>query len=376
MLDLQHIKLNIANVDISGMVLNINILETIKGGVKGSIVVKDNLNFYDTFIGHIQPAITLTITYLGATLTNTFVADGISDMKIIKLGKTYTIHFISLPTMLLSIETLNYVYSGTSDKILTKMWLQTCGNALPLSIDTDAITKGKYVVPNINAGKAIMNVVNASYDIQSSPFCLYQRFWDGGVTRLTTLHDMNKNSFKGSEGNTIAITEHIVSSADNQSNLNTVGTSSNFVLEDMQRHFAKKVGLGHWGKKLSHIKLDQSAVDNLEQRDVTGIHVTGYKLSDKLYDNSEKSLFNTLIDPASSAAKNQKARVYNQYMKVSDVISVPYLGVGFSVDIDQGGSNISRSRMDNHYIVAQINHKFILDDGNMKYGQDLGLIRE
>ena len=56
--------------------------------------------------------------------------------------------------------------------------------------------------------------------------------------------------------------------------------------------------------------------------------------------------------------------------------SVPFLGVGFSVEVDTGGSNISASRMDNRYVVAQINHKFILNDGKMQYGQDLGLIRE
>jgi len=383
MLNLYKLDVEIGKVDISNMILNMSILETIDGGVRGSFIVKDNINFYDTFIGHIQPEIKIKIKYLGTSCFNTFIGDGISDMKITKLGKEYTIHFISWPTMNLSIAQLCQVYSGTSDEILTKLWLEANGRTLPLSIDTRAVTKGKYVVPNINAAKAISNVVENAYDENYSAFCLYQRLWEGGITRFQSLYDMDKNHFYTEEllgtythTTKFVIENSLIASDNNLSSLNTVGTSNQIVLEDMNRSYSKKLGLGYYGKKISQIKLDKSEITNLEAKEITDIHATGYKISQSLYDNDEKSLFSDIVDPACQSAKNQKNRMYNQFLRVRDMISVPFLGVGFSVEVDTGGSNISRSRMDNRYVVAQLNHKFILNDGKMQYGQDLGLIRE
>ena len=383
MLDLYKLEVKIAKVDISGMILNMNILETIDGGVRGSFIVKDNINFYDTFIGHIQPEIRVKIRYIGTSCFNSFIGDGVSDMKITKLGKEYIIHFISWPTMNMSINQICQVYNGTSDEILTKIWLETMGRNLPLSIDSKAVTKGKYVVPNINSAKAIRNIVDNAYDEHYSAFCLYQRLWEGGITRFQSLYDMDKNYFYVEEligTNTVlnkfVIKDSVVAADDNLSSLDTVGTSNNFVLEDMNRGYSKKIGLGYYGKKISQIKLDQTKVTNLERKEITDIHATGYKISQSLYDNDTKSLFSSMVDPACQSAKNQKKRMYNQFLRVKDMNSVPFLGVGFSVEVDTGGSNISASRMDNRYVVAQINHKFILNDGKMQYGQDLGLIRE
>jgi hypothetical protein len=384
MLDLYKLEVEIAKVDLSGMILNMNILETIDGGVRGSFIVKDNINFYDTFIGHVQPEVKIKIRYIGTSCINSFIGDGVSDMSITKLGKEYTVHFISWPTMNLSINQLCEVYSGTSDQILTKLWLETNGNNLPLSIETQAITKGKYVVPNINAGKAIKNVVDNAYDENYSAFCLYQRLWDNGITRFQSLYDMDKNYFYqeeylgvlGSSMSKFKIQHTIASSADNLSSLNTVGTSSHFVLEDSNRGYSRKIGMGFYGKKISQIKLDQTTVTDLEPTDITDIHSTAYKISESLYDNNTKSLFSNMVDPVCQSAKGQKKRMFNQFMRVKDVVSVPFLGVGFSIEVDTGGSNISKSRMDNRFVVAQINHKFYLNDGKMQYSQDLGLIRE
>ena len=383
MLDLNNLQVEISKVDISGMILSMSILESIEGTVHGSFMVKDNINFYDTFIGHIQPEINMKITYLGCTCFCSFVGDGISDMKITKLGKEYAIHFISWPTMNMAINKICQTYNGTSDKILTNLWLEAIGHQFPLSVDTKAITKGKYIVPNINSGKAIQNVVDNAYDEHISPFYLYQRLWEGGLTRFQSLYDMDKNYFYQEEligTNTIKnkfVIKHNIAGSDNKlSSFNTVGSSSKFILENFQRHFAKKISLGHYGKKISQIKLDQTKVKNIEPKELTDIHVTGYKVSEDLYDNNTKSLFSLMVDPAMASAKAQKKRMYNQFLRVKDMISVPYLGVGFNVEIDTGGSNISKSRMDNRYIVAQINHRFYLNDGKMQYAQDLGLIRE
>ena len=99
-------------------------------------------------------------------------------------------------------------------------------------------------------------------------------------------------------------------------------------------------------------------------------------MSENLYEDNVKSLFSTAPDAASIAAGNQKNRVYNQSLRVTNMVAIPYIGVGFCVGVDQGGSNISKSKADTNYIIANINHKFKMDDGTFEYLQDIGLIRE
>ena len=51
MVYLDSLEVTISGIEISSMCLSVNIQESIKGGIKGTIVVQDNINFYDTFIG-------------------------------------------------------------------------------------------------------------------------------------------------------------------------------------------------------------------------------------------------------------------------------------------------------------------------------------
>ena len=64
MINLDNLAITISGVDISPMCLNLTILESIKGGIKGSIIVQDNINFYDTFIGAVQPNILIEFKYI------------------------------------------------------------------------------------------------------------------------------------------------------------------------------------------------------------------------------------------------------------------------------------------------------------------------
>ena len=64
-------------------------------------------------------------------------------------------------------------------------------------------------------------------------------------------------------------------------------------------------------------------------------------------------------------------------MNVLNVVAVPGFAAGFTVGLDQGGSNISSTRTDaEDYIIANINHRFIMDDGEFDYAQDIGLVRQ
>ena len=53
MLNLQSLKVNIFNTGIEGMVLSLSMFETIKGNIRGSMTILDNINFMDTFLGKI-----------------------------------------------------------------------------------------------------------------------------------------------------------------------------------------------------------------------------------------------------------------------------------------------------------------------------------
>ena len=89
-------------------------------------------------------------------------------------------------------------------------------------------------------------------------------------------------------------------SIDNLSSLNTVGSSSNFVLEYMNRSYSKKIGLGYYGKKISQIKLDKSEVTNLEAKIV--------KYSTFCLDKPE---FFSLIFPAKYTFFGVKPLIFN-----------------------------------------------------------------
>ena len=376
---LQSLSIDINGLDISRMVLNMTIFETIKGMVKGNLVVQDNINFYDTFIDESMVPITITSKYLEITNTNNVYSNGITNMTINKLGKQYTIHFVAYTTVNMKLAKINKVYSGTSSGIISKLFLEANGENHLLSVDTVSDTKGKYIVPNISAQAAIKNVVETAHDGENSGFCLYQRVADQGVTRLSTLNHMSKNYFYSAPKTKFIIKNTVVGANphdDGLSSLDTIGTSSQFILEEYQNNFTEKLAAGHWGKKINHIELDKTNIKETPPTEATKLSLTTFKLSENLYEDNVKSLFSTAPDAASIAAGNQKNRVYNQSLRVTNMVAIPYIGVGFCVGVDQGGSNISKSKADTNYIIANINHKFKMDDGTFEYLQDIGLIRE
>jgi hypothetical protein len=380
MLKLQSLVVNVGGQDISAMVLNLTVFESIKGYIKGSFIVQDNINFYDTFIGITQAPIQIQFEYLNILCTNVFYGNGISNMKIEKLGKIYTVHFISYTAMNDQLTMINNVYSGTSDNIIDKLFTESNNGNATLVIDSAADTKGRYVVPNIKAASALKHVVAKAYDTNNSGLCLYQRLYDQGVTRLTSLLDMAENYFFGDDEKIFNLTQRLAGASEDSDGLDSndmVGTSASFELNEYYMNFTEKLADGNWGNKIQQVHLDETATKKFEVNERTDVSVTVYKTSIDLYDDGVKSLFSLGVDPDSFAAKNQKKRVFGQYMNVLNVVAVPGLSAGFTVGLNQGGSNISSTKTDdNNYIIANINHRFMMNDGKFEYAQDIGLIRE
>lgn len=375
MINLDSLEITIAGVEISSMCLGVSIHESIKRGIIGNVIIQDNINFYDTFIGQVQPDIKIAFSYLDNKCEYSFASDGISDMSIQEKGKKYTIHFISYQSVDFKTTLINTAYSGTSHEIIRNIFTEACHKNAVIQVDTTAITKGKYVVPNIVAGKAIKHLLDTAFDINASQLCLYQRLWDQGTTRLTSYHDMNRRSFRNNQGEPFEIKKSSVSLADRSKTV-SVGSSSMFTLMETGMDFSGKLAAGHYGQAVTHIELDDTKQTVYKSPEITTQTITKYKLSKILFDDSV-SIFTTAGDPVTRAAMNQRKRTYNQYMQVGEIIAIPFIGSGMSINIDSGMSNISSSRnKGKKFIIDNIQHKFRLDDGEFSYYQDMGLIRE
>ena len=388
MLNLQSLKVEIFNTDVAPMVLSLTMFETIKGNLRGSMTILDNINFMDNFIGTIHAPIKIQWGYKGFLWTNFFYGDGLEKMQITKTGKQYTYHFIAYTTMSKQLKMINGVYSGRGDQIIKDIFREACGTykKAPLRIDSKSITKGKYIVPNIKAHDAISNVVNSSYDDNKSGMFFYQRVCEGGGTRLTSLHDMNKNYFYQMSliGTSTVKTVYKLKAAlagasphnDGIDPDSQIGTTAGFVLDEYNMNFTTKTAQGNYGHKIQNIKFDETTTENFKPAERTHIPATAFPLSSTLYDDNVKSVFSTSCEPEAYVASNQKRRVFNQRMTAANVVAVPGLGCGYSIEIESGGSDLSRTKTDTSYIVANINHKFIMHDGDHQYSQDIGLIRE
>ena len=148
-------------------------------------------------------------------------------------------------------------------------------------------------------------------------------------------------------------------------------------MQETGKDYSGKLAAGYYGEMVTHIELDDTKKITYKPAEITDQSVTKFKLSKKLYDNDVSSIFTTAGDPVARAAMNQRKRLYNQYMTIKDIIAIPYIGCGMSINIDSGMSNISSSRQKGKkFIIANVQHKFILNDGEFIYYQDMGLIRE
>ena len=155
-----------------------------------------------------------------------------------------------------------------------------------------------------------------------------------------------------------------------------IGTTAGFLLDEYNMNFTAKTSQGNYGHRIQNINFDETTTEDFKPAERTHIPATAFPLSSTLYDDNVKSVFSTSCEPEAYVASNQKRRVFNQRMTAANVVAVPGLGCGYSIEIESGGSDLSRTKTDTSYIVANINHKFIMHDGEHQYSQDIGLIRE
>ena len=382
MLNLQSLKVKVFQTDIAAMVLSLSMFETIKGNVRGTMTVLDNINFMDTFIDSHHAPLKIEFGYQAYFWQNEFYIDGIERMEIKKSGKQYTVHFIANTTLMNQIVKINNAYSGRGDQIIKNIFKEACDGRLLM--DTKANTKGKYIVPNISAREAISQVLGACYDENSSGMFLYQRVCEEGITRLTSLHDMAANKYyeRSLIGTAVYQTVYklraaMAGASDSDDGIDPqsqIGTTPGFVVDEYNMNYIEKLSSGAYGKKITNFKIDETKEVEFPPAETTHITETSFPLSKDLYDNGESSIFGDVCTPEASFAVNQKFTVYNQRLTAPNVVAVPGLGCGYAINIESGGSNLSGTKTDTNYIVSSITHKFTMTDGDHQYAQDIGLI--
>jgi hypothetical protein len=376
MFSLNKFKVHVNQIEIGKMVTSMSLYESIHGDIRGILHVIDNINFFDTFINKEMPGVEITYNYLGTSMVIPLIANGITDQVITKTGKNYNIVLISISTVNKTVSRICDTYSGTSNDILINMWKETQGTEIPLSLNTQAVTKGKYVVPNISAGTAISNVVQSAYDENKTGMFLYQRLAEGGATRFVSLHDMARSKYYNDDGKTcFQIQNSYVDKSIITNPVGTVGSCDNFQLVSYNENYIQKLAGGLWGKRITEFELDQTKKTELTAIEYTSIDAPSYKISKKLYDNGV-SLFTPDSKTDNDAIQNTKYRVFNTTLMAESTVAVPNLSCGMVVDVNQGGGDISRTKSDGEYIIASINHRYNMNDGEMNYVQDIGLTRE
>jgi len=381
------------DTNISDLVQSITLYESIDGYLQGTIQIIDGTNFYDEIFGTYDRMIPLEISYKYADeiIRTYFAVDGISDMKIKKSQKEYTMHLITSAESALKLININEVYYGTSDEIISSLWKQCLGGGSTLVINTQAVTKGKYIVPNIPAINAVDNVVNAAVDKDHTGFYLFQRMNETGTTHLSSLMSMSKDFFKDNNGDIFEISNKIASTKDSkEKDVFNIGTSNKFTIEQYKINHTDKLAAGFWGNNINHVRLDQTKVEKHESIEKTFSEITQYKISDKLYDvltesrgphgepvrYQQKSLFSTIYDSTDVLSVNLKRRMNENQLKIDDITPIPFIGVGKNIRVAIGSSNKSISQADGNYIIADINHSFIRNSGRFDYNQSMTLIRE
>ena len=363
--------------DISDLTKGLTLFESINGFIKGSIQIQDGVNFYDIVIGipdRLVP-VEISFTHNNIECTNNFFIDGITNMTIKKSVKEYTMHLISPFEQTLKLSQINEVFSGTSDEIVSNIFETITGPKARIIIEAKAITKGKYIVPNISAKSAIANVVNGAIDNQRSGFYFYQRLYDWGGTRLSSLRSMTNNFFRDKQNNDFEITSNIPT----QQEIGTwqgAGTANDFTISEYKMNYTDKLASGVWGYKINHIKLDETKVIKNNPLERTSTEITEYKTSDNLYDNNVKNLFASANDPDNIASVNERIRIRDTILKISDMTPIPTIGCGYAIKVSMGGSDRSISISDGAYIISDINHIFTWEGNSFDYIQNMTLIRE
>ena len=288
---LKDFKVTAMATDITDLVQSMTLFESINGFMKGKIQILDGANFFDNDMGgrdEILIPITIDFRHLDFECTNHFWVDGVSQMKIDKSEKSYTMHLISPLEQGFKLNKICQVYTDTSTGMVQRIFKEAAGPESTLVVNTASVTKGKYIVPNIQAGQAINNIVSSAVDATGSGFYLFQRIWENGHSRLISLDTMASDFYPNSDGTgAFEITSPLpdLCNLEHGVEVPIVGTSNNFTVTQYKMNYTNKLAEGHFGQQINQISLDKTKTIKNNPIEAGTTKSSYVRTSDNLYDN-------------------------------------------------------------------------------------------
>ena len=288
---LKDFKVTAMATDITDLVQSMTLFESINGFMKGKIQILDGANFFDKDMGgrdEILIPITIDFRHLDFECTNHFWVDGVSQMKIDKSEKSYTMHLISPLEQGFKLNKICQVYTDTSTGMIQRIFKEAAGPESTLVVNTASVTKGKYIVPNIQAGQAINNIVASAVDATGSGFYLFQRIWENGHSRLISLDTMASDFYPNSDGTgAFEITSPLpdLCNLEHGVEVPIVGTSNNFTVTQYKMNYTNKLAEGHFGQQINQISLDKTKTIKNNPIEAGTTKSSYVRTSDNLYDN-------------------------------------------------------------------------------------------
>lgn len=354
--------------DITDLVLNINITESLYGDLSGYLEIVDGIGALEEYI-NTQAKIIIDFTYLENKVQQQFIIDGVRHIDISSNihKKSYVINLKSINAVIDSMSLLSKAFVGKSTEIINKIYKEFFGE---LDIYGDSLTSGHYICPNISPKKAINRIISQAYDTNNNPFFLFERLGKNNGCLETLGFIKSQPVFFKVEPTITDLKLNEITSP-----LATIGQPSNIIIHSDNDGSTKKIAKGILGKNFNKLDLSNSGISNKKYGITTGAISISSPFRPDMYTNSVDPLLNSgdimevaLMNTILSEMDQQLATAYQ-------CIAIPNLSVGYIVDLVIGNNNVGISGVNSKFggpcIVSKIIHR--IDAGD--YTQTIDLIK-
>jgi hypothetical protein len=351
--------------DITDIVKNVGISESIHGDLSGYMQIMDGANVLDTFI-HTNNKVIIEYIYKGLTTSNAFYLDGVKNINLTnQTHKEYTIELVSINNMINGLTTISKVFTGRTSDMIAKIYKDKFGDG-SLHIATHTKNNGKYIAPNINPKTILKLLLLNSYDEETRPMFLYQKAVDGGITVLESLSDMS------SKDPMFAITTE---SIDNPNGNAGIGVASEVIVTSSYTNNVMKSNLGVYGKTYSIFDVENSKFSKITTGDTIGSLEIERLYRKDLYGDSAIPLLNNGDVGSVDTCMRDRVQSFSIKTRAIGVDAIPLLSVGIVIELKSGSSKTNSSKHDGNYLVAGVEHNITVDGPDRMYTQDVELIR-
>jgi hypothetical protein len=359
------LKFDSKSQDITEIVKNVGITESIHGDLSGYMQVMDGSNVIDTLI-HTNNKITIEYEYKGLMTSNSFYLDGVKDINLTNLThKEYTIELASINNMINGLTTISKVFMGRTSDMIGKIYEDKFGTD-SLHIVTHTKTNGRYIAPNINPKSVLKLLVLNSYDEQTRPMFLYQKAIDGGITTLESLTDMS------SKDPMFAITTESINDPNGNAG---IGVASEVVVSSAYTNNVMKSNLGVYGKTYSIFDVENSKFNSVTVGETIGALEIERLYRKDLYEDSATPLLNNGDVTSVDTCMRDRVESFSIKTRAIGVDAIPLLSVGIVIELKSGSSKTNFSKHDGNYLVSGIEHNIVADGPDRMYTQDVEMIR-